>query len=129
MFSKRKSENLKALKYIGSYEHLLGQLNPEFPRLTQVDEKQLNSARISFYYEKNHYFIKENQILNNISKIKKIRCLMVHNRMDFCCTVKQAWDLHKAMPKSKLKIVPDYGHVSKKMFKVTEKEIADFLKD
>lgn len=129
LFSKRKAENLKALKYIGSYEYLLGQLDPEFPKLKEVEEKTLNSARISFYYEKNHYFLKENQILQNISKIKKIKCLILHNRLDFCCPVKQAWDLHKALPKSKLKIVADYGHVSPKLFKTTKKEISEFLKD
>lgn len=129
LYSKRKNENLKALKYIGSYEYQLGKLAPEFPKLTKVDEKELNSARIYFHYEKNHYFMKENQILANIAKIKKIKCLLLHNRMDFCCPPKQAWDLAEAMPKSKLKIVPDYGHISAKLFKITEKEISEFLKD
>lgn len=129
LYSKRKSENLKALKYIGSYEYQLGKLEPEFPKLTKVDEKELNSARIYFHYEKNHYFMKENQVLANISKIKKLKCLILHNRLDFCCPVKQAWDLAAALPKSKLKIVPDYGHISAKLFKTTEKEIAEFLKD
>ncbi len=129
LFSKRKSENLKALKYIGNYEYQLGSLNPEFPKLTKVDEKELNSARIYFYYEKNHYFMQENQILKNINKIKNIKCLIIHNRLDFCCPVKQAWDLKKALPKSKLKIVADYGHISKKMFQETKKEITEFLKD
>lgn len=129
LYSNRKNENLKALKYMGSYERMLGQLNPEFPHLTEVNEKKLRWARIYFHYEKNRYFIKENQILQNISKIKKIRCLIVHNRLDFCCTVNQAWELHKAMPKSKMTIVPDYGHISAMLFKVTKKEIAGFLKD
>ena len=127
LFSKRKSENLKALKYIGNYEYLLGQLDPKFPKLQQVEEKELNAARIYFYYEKNRYFIKENQILQNASKIKKIKCLILHNRLDFCCPVKQAWDLHKALPKSKHKIVADYGHVSPKLFSVTKEEISRFL--
>ncbi len=129
LFSKRKNENLKALKYVGSYEYLLGTLDPKFPKLTAVDEKELNSARIYFYYEKNRYFMKENQILQNISKIKKLKCLILHNRLDFCCPVKQAWDLHKAMPKSKLKIVADYGHISAKLFKSTAKEIECFFKE
>ena len=129
LFSKRKNENLKALKYVGSYEYLLGTLDPKFPKLTTVEEKELNSARIYFYYEKNRYFMKENQILQNIAKIKKLKCLILHNRLDFCCPVKQAWDLHKAMPKSKIKIVPDSGHISSKLFKMTAKEITSFLKD
>ncbi len=129
LFSKRKNENLKAMKYLGSYEGMLGQLDPKFPKLTKVDEKELNALRIYYHYEKGRYFIKENQILSNISKIKKIKCLIVHNRLDFCCVVKQAWDLHKAMPKSKLKIIPDYGHVSVKLLKATKAEIAEFLKD
>lgn len=129
LFSKRKTDNLKALKYIGSYEYQLGKLNPEFPQLTKVDEKELNSARIYFHYEKNRYFMKENQILKNISSIKKIKCLITHNRMDFCCPLKQAWDLKTALPKARLKIVADYGHVSKKLFTTTKKEIAEFLSD
>ena len=129
LYSKRKSENLKALKYIGSYEYQLGRLEPEFPKLKIVDEKELNSARIYFHYEKNHYFMKENQILANIGKIKKIKCLIVHNRLDFCCPLKQAFDLYKVLPKAKLKIVADYGHVSAKLFKTTEKEIAEILRN
>ena len=73
--------------------------------------------------------MQENQILKNINKIKNIKCLIIHNRLDFCCPVKQAWDLKKALPKSKLKIVADYGHISKKMFQETKKEITEFLKD
>ena len=129
LYSKRKAENLKALKYIGNYEYQLGRLNPEFPKLTKIDEKELDAARIYFYYEKNRYFMKENQILANAAKIKKIKCLITHNRLDFCCPLKQAWDLAEALPKAKLKIVPDYGHVSAKLLKTTKKEIAEFLKN
>ena len=61
--------------------------------------------------------------MNNIDKIKSIPTLIVHNRLDFVCPVYMAYDLHKALPKSHLVIVPDKGHASPLLFKILDAEI------
>jgi len=129
LFSQKPSDNLKALSYLGSYEYLLGQLNPHFSLLTELNENDLSAARLAFYYEQNHYFLKENQILKNITAIKNIPALIVHNRLDFCCPVRQAWDLHKALPRSVLRIMPASGHATRALHKAVKTEIKKFLTD
>ncbi len=127
LFSPRIKDNLVALSYLGSYEYKLGQLNPQFTPLSELDEDALRMSRIYFHYDRNGFFIGANQILKNAAKIKHIPTLILHNRMDFCCPVKQAWDLHKALPKSKLTILPEYGHSSPKLIKEVKKQLKEFL--
>lgn len=126
LFSTEPKDNLKALSYLGSYEHMLGQLNPRFSEQTELDEGQLQSARVYFLYEKNNFFIENNQIIANAGKIKDIPTLIAHNRMDFCCPVNQAWDLHKALPHSKLIIEAGRGHASAPLLKRIKKELKSF---
>ena len=124
LFSPKTTDNLKALTYLGSYEFMLGELNPQFSILNEIDENFLKSARMAFYYEENKYFLRDNQILAQINKIKHIPAIIVHNRMDFCCPVQQAWDLHQALPKSKLIIAPAYGHSTPQLLNIVKKAIA-----
>ena len=126
LFSPRLKDNLTAITYLGSYEHKLGQLNPSFTPKNEVDTAFLQSNKIYFYYDRNDFFISSNQILKNADKIRKIPTLILHNRMDFCCPVKQAWDLHKALPNSKLTIMPEHGHSSPKLLKEVKRQIKDF---
>lgn len=123
LFSKKEADNLFAMTYWRSYEHMLGQLEPRFERQTELNESALTCARIAFHYDENRYFLSDNQILRNADKIKHIPALIAHNRMDFCCTVKQAWELHKALPKSQLQILGGYGHSSPALLKAVKKMI------
>lgn len=112
----------KAMSLYGGYERLLGQVDPYFFK-PPFETQNILSAQMFFHYESHEYFIKENQIIKEAKKIAAIPTLIVHNRLDMTCPVKQAWDLHKALPKSKIIIVPDRGHGSKLMFDVLKKEI------
>lgn len=128
LFSTKQKDNLKALTYFGAYEYMLGQLNPNFKE-PKADELPflLTSCKISFHYAKHNYFMSGNQILRNAVKIRKMPILIVHNRMDFCCPPKQAWDLHNALPKSELLIIPDYGHSTKSILKAVKQHLKTFL--
>lgn len=128
LFSTNERDNLKALSYLGSYEYMLGKINPNFTELQELNQTELQSARVYFHFDRNNYFIKENQITDNCKKISQIPTLIVHNRMDFCCPIKQAWDLHKSLPLSKLIIAKGYGHSTPKLLKEVKKQIKDFLK-
>lgn len=83
----------------------IGELNEE-----DVDEKMIASAKIYFHYLANNLFIKENQILKNIKKIKHIPILILHGRYDILCPLEGAYRLHKALPNSELFITNFAGH-------------------
>ena len=124
IFSDKYRDIQQALKYYGSYEHQLGKTDPSFDPTPALTDGKIQSTRIYLDYEKNHFFVSDNQILDHIGKIKHIPALIIHNRLDFCCPVCEAYDLHRALPKSRLVIVPDKGHGSAKLFKTADKEIA-----
>ena len=126
--STSKEERIKALNLYGRYEHILGTLAPALPTETPTDD-HLGVFAVRMHYEKNNYFLKENQILDNIATIADIPTLIVHNRLDMVCPVEQSWELHRAMKKSRLVIVPDSGHGSTLLYKTTRREVSSFLEN
>lgn len=124
------SDNLvnqvKAVSLYGRYEWVLGKLNPsmEFGEITADD---IASSRVYINYAAKDFMLEDGYIMNNIAKIQHIPTLIVHNRLDFVCPVQGAYDLHKAMPKSKLVIVPDIGHGSDLLQKTIIQETKAFL--
>ena len=68
-------------------------------------------ARIECHYFIHGGFLKhENQLLDEVSKIRHLPCTIVQGRYDVVCPMKSAWDLHRAWPEADLRIVPDAGH-------------------
>lgn len=67
-------------------------------------------ATLETHYFTNHFFITENQILENIHKIKHLPTYIVHGRFDLISPLAGAFALHKAIPTSNLRIVRDGGH-------------------
>lgn len=67
-------------------------------------------ARIECHYFINGIFLEEAHILNHVRIIQHIPTTIVQGRYDVVCPARSAWELHKAMPNSRLTIVPDAGH-------------------
>ena len=67
-------------------------------------------ATLESHFIINHYFIEENQVMNNIHKIKHIPTYIVHGRFDLVTPLASAWELHQEMSSSNLRIVRDAGH-------------------
>jgi proline iminopeptidase len=104
---------LSAARAWSTWEGATSRLIPD-PSLMQnmgADEFAEAFARIEC-----HYFIhgiwmrNDNQILEDIHRIRHIPCEIIHGRYDVVCPVENAWDLHRAWPESALHIVPDAGH-------------------
>jgi proline iminopeptidase len=75
------------------------------------DEFSLAFARIEAHYFVNGGFLKsEQQLLEDVGKIRHLPCVIVQGRYDVVCPVQSAWELAKAYPEAELKIVPDAGH-------------------
>ncbi len=68
-------------------------------------------ARIECHYFMNKgFFSSENQLLENIDRIRHIPTFIVQGRYDVVCPMFTAWELHKAFPEAKFIVVPDAGH-------------------
>ena len=74
--------------------------------------KLVNQVSIETHYAFNRYFIKENQILDNIAQVPDVPIMIIHGRRDLTCTLETSWSLHKALPHAELMIVPDGGHLA-----------------
>ena len=68
-------------------------------------------ARIECHYFMNGgFFEDENQLLNNIERIRHIPAVIVQGRYDVVCPMASAWDLHRAWPEAELTIIAEAGH-------------------
>jgi len=70
-------------------------------------------ARIECHYFINNCFLSSsNWILENADKIQHIPTTITHGRFDMICPMRQAWDLHKKLPLSQIKIIPNAAHAA-----------------
>lgn len=120
-------KQLCAANYYGWYERVLANENPSWGTTETLNENELNSLRIYLNYAAKSYTLKSNQIMRGVKKIAKIPTLLVHNRLDMVCPLQSVYELHKAMPNSKLVIVPEKGHVGDLLYKTIKQEIKMFL--
>ncbi len=104
---------LQAARAWSTWEGATSRLIPD-PKMIEdsgEDEFAEAFARIECHYFTNNIWMKhDNQILEDIGRLKNIPCEIVHGRYDVVCPVENAWELHKAWPESILHIVPDAGH-------------------
>jgi len=86
--------------------------------LDEVDNEEeaietiVHEVSIETHYAKNSYFIKENQVLNNINKLPDVPLSIIHGRRDLTCTFNSSWNLHQALPNSELVVVANAGHLA-----------------
>lgn len=69
-------------------------------------------ARLQCHYIKNHYFIENNQILNNMHAIQHVPGIIIHGRYDTLCPIDGAFELNRSWLQSELKIIRNAGHVT-----------------
>lgn len=102
--------------------------DPETAARFGEDEFADAFARIECHYFLNKgFFSEDNFLLNNVHKIKNIKTVIVQGRYDVVCPAESAWDLHKALPDSKLYLIADAGHslsekgITSKLIEYTDK--------
>jgi proline iminopeptidase len=106
-----KEEQLRAAKAWSLWEAraLKLDLDPNLESEFTADEFAIAHARIECHYFTNDCFLKPNQLLDGVEKIKHIPAVIVNGRYDMICPPKHAWQVHKRWPKSKL-VLPTAGH-------------------
>jgi proline iminopeptidase len=86
-------------------------LNPDYIAKFEEDEYAAAFARIECHYFINKGFFRtDNQLIEEVGRIRKIPTVIVQGRYDVVCPMKSAWELHTAWPEADLRIVPDAGH-------------------
>jgi proline iminopeptidase len=75
------------------------------------DEFALAVARIECHYFVHGGFLRsENQLLDEVGRIRRIPAVIVQGRYDVVCPMTTAWDLHRVWPEADFRVVADAGH-------------------
>lgn len=77
---------------------------------SDIDEKDIASAKIFLHYDKNHEFIPDNYILDNIAKIEDIPTIIVHGRYDILCPMNKAQMLADKLNNCEFIVATSSGH-------------------
>ena len=76
-----------------------------------MDEFAEAFARIECHYFVNGgFFENENQLLDNIDRIRHLPGVIVQGRYDVVCPMITAWELHQAWQEAELVVIADAGH-------------------
>ena len=99
------------------YERILSQINPDnshFEEKEKIEERVglPNSPFMELHYIKNNFFMDDNEILNNASKLKSIPGYIIQGRYDLICPPVNAYNLSQKWEGSRLTIVNTAGHSS-----------------
>ena len=106
---------LEAARAWSLWEGSTSKLFPDQDLIDYFSEpsKALALARIECHYFVNKIFMEsEDQLIENVERIRSIPAVIVQGRYDMVCPMRSAWDLHLAWPEADLKIIPDAGHSS-----------------
>jgi proline iminopeptidase len=106
-------ERMRAAQAWSLWEASVCKLIPDEAYLREMsgDKQALSLARLENHYCRNGLFLPSpNHVLENAARLKAIRTVIIQGRYDMACPAESAWDLHRALPESELRIVPDAGH-------------------
>lgn len=88
------------------------ELNPHMEKMFASPRLATSLSVIETHYFKNKCFIKENQILDNMHKIRNIPGIIVHGRYDMVCPLDNAFAVYKAWQEAELNIIRRAGHTA-----------------
>lgn len=108
------ASDISAAKAWSRYEGAMATLcpNPGLVGAFESDVFALAMARIETHYFINGIFLPENDLLNNIHKIRSLPGVIVQGRYDIVCPVISADYLARTWPEADYRIIPDAGHSS-----------------
>mmetsp|Transcript_23972 Transcript_23972/g.45108 ORF Transcript_23972/g.45108 Transcript_23972/m.45108 type:complete len:372 (+) Transcript_23972:3-1118(+) len=121
---------LEAAKAWTTWEMSTSNLIPNEAKIAQGEDPKFAEA---FARIETHYFVhgafmrNDQQLLEDVDKIKDVPCTIVQGRYDVVCPMKSCWDLHRAWPEADVKVVSDAGHsmsepgIKSELLKATDK--------
>lgn len=105
-----------ALEAARAWARWEGSMNSLFPDEAQLDamledDRALSIARIESYFTAERFFLDSDDfVLENARTISHIPTRIVQGRYDTICPPISAWELSKALNRSRLTLVPDGAH-------------------
>ncbi|NOQ63405.1 MAG: prolyl aminopeptidase [Methyloprofundus sp.] len=81
-------------------------------QVEHITQKMVEHAKMELHYARNHYFITENQVLENCECLQDIPTIIIHGRYDFVCPLEAAISLSEALPKAEFHILEKSGHIA-----------------
>lgn len=67
-------------------------------------------GRIFAHYAANDFFLRENQLIEDAHRIAHLPAVLITGRYDSCTTPDNAYDLARALPRARLRIIAGAGH-------------------
>jgi len=103
---------MSAAKNWALWEARCGSLHPHLYLIDLYSDPHfaLGLATLETHYAMNHFFIRENQVLEDIANIKHIPTYIIHGRFDLVAPLQGAYLLYQMLPEANLRIVRDGGH-------------------
>ncbi|MGK7953213.1 MAG: prolyl aminopeptidase [Xenococcaceae cyanobacterium] len=111
--SKDKNIRLEAARAWSIWEASTSKLIPSVQTIKRFGAEEFAEAfaRIECHYFVNGgFFTTENQLLENVSRIRNLPGIIVQGRYDVVCPMITAWELHQLWPEAEFIVVPDAGH-------------------
>jgi proline iminopeptidase len=78
----------------------------------EQDAVALGIGRLEAHYFQHQAFLRPNQLLDEMARIRHLPAFIVHGRYDVICPLRYAYALHDAWPGSVLQVIDDAGHTS-----------------
>jgi proline iminopeptidase len=77
-----------------------------------ASEEMIKQVRMEIHYAVHHYFIEDNQILENCGLLQNIPTTIIHGRYDLVCPMEAGLSLHQALPNAEFIVLPNAGHIA-----------------
>jgi proline iminopeptidase len=102
-----------ALRAMLSYETQILDLWPNWGRLEGLmnSDNLVPMGRLYAHYDQNGYFLRENQLIEDAGRLADVPGWIVQGRYDCCTPPANAFDLSRAWPQARLRIMPSSAHV------------------
>ncbi len=78
----------------------------------RMTQKMVAQVKMELNYARHHYFIRENQVLDNCAILQETPIIIVHGQHDFVCPMAAGFSLAKALPHAEYRILNQAGHVA-----------------
>jgi len=95
-------------RYEGSCAYL--HPNPEAIAEFASDAVSLGIGRLEAHYFLNKGFLREDQLILELDRIRDLPAAIIQGRYDMVCPPASAYRLHSAWPQSRLRLIDDAGH-------------------
>lgn len=114
LFSEDPSIYLEAARSWSRYEGSCLFLEPQAQAIEdfESDAVCLGIGRLEAHYMLNGAFMEEDQLLNNIERIRHLPAVIVQGRYDVICPPISAYRLHQAWPEAKFHMIGNAGHAA-----------------